>query len=334
MRGLKRYYRLIFLFLIITSLIFPSLLAHVPNVSEGNESLETATHIHDPTKSWAIYSELHEGREAQYYELELEEGERLKTNLYIPDKNGFVPSIVVMGPDIDEHDDIPDFIETVEGSGHKLIEGELEEPEYEPFTPASYYYLAEYDVTVNESGSYYIAVFDEESGGKYGLAIGAEERYGLIEWIRVPIDVVQVHRWEGQPWITIFAPLIIVLIGGFSLIYWKDKKEDLIDNYRGWLAVTAGFLYIGTGGMTIMQMTIASMKANPGASIILTITFSVLPILLGIAIIKKGLKIEERMTRDKRITLLIYGALGFFVWAGLIVGPILTILDSVLPSKR
>lgn len=319
------------LFLII---LVPNVLAHVPNVSEGNESLETAKHIHDPTKSWAIYSELHEGGEAQYYELELEEGDRLKTNLYIPDKDGFVPSIVIMGPDIDEHDDIPDFIETVEGNGHKLIEGDLEEPEYEPFTPASYYYLAEYDVTVNESGSYYIAVFDEESGGKYGLAIGAEERYGLIEWIRVPIDVVQVHRWEGQSWLTIFAPLIIVLIGGLFLLYWKVIKEDLIDNYRGWLAITAGLLYIGTGGMTIMQMIIASMKANPGASIILTIIFSVLPILLGIAIIQKGVKMEEIISRNDRITLLIYGALGFFVWAGLIVGPILTILDSILPTRK
>ncbi|MFW6142191.1 MAG: hypothetical protein ACOC53_06500 [Candidatus Saliniplasma sp.] len=36
--------------------------AHVPIVTDGNDSLEDAAHVHDPTKSWTIYSELPHGR--------------------------------------------------------------------------------------------------------------------------------------------------------------------------------------------------------------------------------------------------------------------------------
>jgi len=56
------------LFLII--LLFPihGVLAHTPlEPPFDNESLATAYGVPDPTKSWAIYAELHEGGEAQYY---------------------------------------------------------------------------------------------------------------------------------------------------------------------------------------------------------------------------------------------------------------------------
>ena len=67
--------------------------------------------ISDTTKSWAIYTELHEKEEAQYYKLHLDEGERLKASLYIPlAEKGFMPNLVIMGPGISSNDVLPEFI--------------------------------------------------------------------------------------------------------------------------------------------------------------------------------------------------------------------------------
>jgi hypothetical protein len=56
--------------------------------------LDRASEIHDPTKSWAIYAQLHEGGEAQYYLLSMRKGENITVSLTAPGSSieqGFVP---------------------------------------------------------------------------------------------------------------------------------------------------------------------------------------------------------------------------------------------------
>ncbi|MFW6040308.1 MAG: hypothetical protein ACOC85_00550, partial [Thermoplasmatota archaeon] len=144
----------IFVFFLLILVSTDILAAHVPIVSDGNYSIEDATHIHDPTKSWAIYSELSENH-VHYYKMELEEGDRLRVILYVPQRLDFVPSFMIMGPGIENDLEPPDHIDIPETIGFIVKKGKMNEPEYEPFTPASYYYLADYDGQVNESGTYY-----------------------------------------------------------------------------------------------------------------------------------------------------------------------------------
>jgi len=152
-------------------------LAHTPLQPDDNESLDTAMAISDPTKSWAIYTELHEKEEAQYYILHLEEGERLKASLYVPiAEKGFMPKLVVMGPEISSNDVLPEFIEVPKDVGVLVVESNLaESPEYEPFTPSIYYYLSEFDLEISEHGDYYLVVYETSKGGRYGLAVGYRE---------------------------------------------------------------------------------------------------------------------------------------------------------------
>jgi len=76
-------------------LLTPLVFAHVPFGPGDNESLTTATVIPDPAKSWAIYGDLYEGGEAQYYRFDITENQRIYISLFTstnPEESGFVPS--------------------------------------------------------------------------------------------------------------------------------------------------------------------------------------------------------------------------------------------------
>ncbi|NIN53341.1 MAG: hypothetical protein GTN80_09245 [Nitrososphaeria archaeon] len=328
-------FRIIILFLIINaSLCVHVVFAHTPlTPSHENESLETAYEISDPTKSWAIYGELHQGGEAQYYRFNIQKGERLRVNLFLStsEDESFVPMLVLMGPGITSKDRLPDYIEVPNGAGILLSESKRPaQPEYEPFTPTSYYYLVDLDTNILETGNYYIAVYEDTKGGRYGLAVGYREQFTLDEWILIPINVISVHQWEGQSLIFILAPIIATVILGF--VYLISRRKSIFKRTRGWTGVFAGLLYLGSGITTIIQMIYALIPAPIGFGVVLTVIFALLPILLGVAIIQqvKGF----RDTKRARLWLIILGFIGFFVWAGVIVGPILSVVTGIFPRKE
>src|SRR5574337_31865 len=87
--------------LMMAILLVPTAAAHAPLGSGSNESLATATHVPDPTKSWAIYADLHEGGEAQYYVFDMTQGERMHVSLLTTtaaEDATFTPGVVLMGP--------------------------------------------------------------------------------------------------------------------------------------------------------------------------------------------------------------------------------------------
>jgi hypothetical protein len=74
---MKAAFVLVLGMLIGTLLAVPIVQAHSPTVAGDNESVATATVISDPTKSWAVYAELHEGGEAQYYKFDISAGQTI-----------------------------------------------------------------------------------------------------------------------------------------------------------------------------------------------------------------------------------------------------------------
>ncbi len=329
---LKSFTWVAFLFLAITMVfIVPLCSAHVPKEIETNENFETAFHIEDPTKSWVIYSEIHEGGEGNYYKLELDKGQILRLSLFIPNKDNFLPVLVVAGPSLESNDTLPEAVKIPEDMGYVVLEGKLKEPEFEPFTPASYYYLVDYEEEVDHAATYYVAVFEPDSGGKYGLAVGKEERYSVLEWIRIPIDVINIRQWEGKSLLLLFSPLILTLVGGV-LFFVKKIDHDSPKAIIKWLVIFSGLLYLGSGFTKFTELGFSINNVNPGPLVIITIIFSSLPIILGIFTIRLGVKMERDTKIRDRVRLAIYGILALFLWAGLIFGSIIIFLASILPS--
>ena len=332
---LKSNQFLIFLCLLIsTSVIVTLVTAHTPlNPSEEIHSLDTAFEIPNPTKSWTLYRELHHEGEAEYFKLHLNSGERLRANLYIKEINeNFSPNLIIIGPDMSDTNLLPVFIEIPEGFGASLIESLIpEKPEYEPFTPASYYYLVDVDLNISTEADYYVIVYEPNlEEGKYGIAIGYKEEFTISEWLLIPLDVIGIHQWEGQSLLLIMAPLLLSLFFGFLLLAWKSLIKLDIFNIIG---ISAGLIYVGSGLMLLTQMLLALIGSTYDSLIIVTLVFVALPMVLGFVLVKKIVLFKGQLSTVDRIVLVILGLAGFFTWSGLLLGPTLVIIISLLPNQ-
>lgn len=313
----------------------PGVLAHAPLKPDNNESLATATLVPEPTKSWAIYAELHEGGEAQYYRFDINEGQRIHVMLFKstnPEDDEFLPGFVLMGPEIGEQGDVPDYVETPLGSKALVVEGEQpDQASYEPFSPSSFYSLADATLDAPSSGTYYIAVFEPYRGGHYGLAIGDRESYTLAEWILIPLNLISVYQWEGQSLAFIFIPMIATLAIGIGLAIWQMKKRENPRTIPDWIKTLAGLLFIGSGVTILQQMVVSLIQASLTPEIAITVVLVLVPILLGIGTLRLSLIGEGKTSFKKRIYLAILGVVALFAWAGLLIGPALAVIASVIP---
>ena len=86
--------------------------------------------------------------------------------------------------------------------------------------------------------------------------------------------------------------------------------------------------------MMITQIIIALIGATSTSSFILTLVISILPIVVGLAILRKIVLYDLSWTIGDRVTFAAFGILGYTLWAGLLVGPSLAIILSVLPATH
>ena len=156
---------LLFLLAVLLAAGIGTVSAHAPISVGSNEDLANATVFLDPEKSYVLYTELHEGGEAQYYRFPLKAGQRLYGSLQVPGPDSMVPDLAILGPGIAPSGDLPAFVEVPAGSGAMVIPGESPgTPSYEPFTPQPIYEVARFNVTVPQDGDYYVAVYGPEGG--------------------------------------------------------------------------------------------------------------------------------------------------------------------------
>jgi hypothetical protein len=318
--------RLAIAVLLATLLAATPVFAHVPLFAEDGSSPESAFVIEDPAKSWVVYDGLPDGPAVRYYRFRMEEGERIYATLQVPRAGGFVPGMVLAGPGIQSQGTVPEYVGVPEGDGAMAVPGELpERPEYEPFAPSKLYPLARVDMPAPAAGDYTLAIYTSEEGGNYALALGFVESYTLGEWVRVPIDVVAIHRHEGQPLLLIFAPMIAVLAIGTVLLLRALSLFALA-------GATAGLLFIGSGAMTLMQMAIAAVGTDPGAAILPTLVFALIAILLGVLALRVAFR--KKVGTGERLVMVVLGALALVTWAGLVIGPVLAFIAAIVPVRH
>jgi hypothetical protein len=333
MSRLKQFVILLFFFIFLSFMVTLAI-AHTPLNPDGEiHSLDTAFEVPNPTKSWTLYRELHHEGEVEYYKLYLNSGEKLRVSLYTKErKENFAPHLIIMGEDFQLPDSLPSFIEIPDGYGARLIEPTMaEKPEYEPFTPASYYYLVDVDETILKEGDYYLAIYNPDlKEGKYGIAIGYKEEFTLSEWLLIPFDVIGIHEWEGQSLIVILMPMLLSLVLGLVLLAWKSIRKLNIFNILG---IVAGLFCVGSGLMLFMQMLFALYGAVFNWLIVLTIVFIALPLSIGFVLLKKSLQVEAELSKRGRVVFLILGFASLFTWSGLLFGPAIAIVVGILPNR-
>jgi len=312
---------------LLTSFVY----AHTPLEAEGGGSIESAQVIPTPSKSWTLYEEFHEPVEPHYYRVDLGEGERLVVSLFVPvgEASSFTPSLAVMGPDM-VGGGVPEALEVPAGYGVEFVEGNRSlGPEYEPFTPASYIYLAEYRHEPREPATYYFAVIEPDEGGRYGLAVGYVEEFTALEWVMVPVNVFGIKLWEGQSPFLVFGPLVAVV----ALGVWYVNGREKIEGAAMWLGLGASMFYVGTAVNMFTQMVLALAASGFSSGSLLTSIFISVQLGLGYAFLQKTLRDRRKKDTKNRLIVVGYGVLGLLVWAGVLVGPALLLASAVIPDR-
>jgi len=306
--------------------------AHVPKAPNDGTTLDTATYITDPWRSWFYYSEI-AADQFHYYEFEVTAGERIRfmLNIPIPDGNaGFEPGFVLMGPGVVDQGIAPDSLEIPSGAGVMVVEFQEPTPEYEGFTPLSQYEIVDLNMSAPATGTYYIAVFDESIGGNYALVTGYVESYNLLEWIAVPFLSIAILEWTGQSFILILLVMLLPVILGIPVLGYT--RRDLL-NREGvlfFMGMTGGLLILGSGVSMITQMIYALTQAPSNWTVIVTVVFSTIQLILGLGTLL-AVKRQNTNTLAKRSTyLILIGAIALFAWAGLIVGPVLLMVNGLV----
>ncbi len=312
--------------------------AHVPMFPEGSESLEDATRVDDPTKSWVFYSDLRSEGTADYYVLSMKQGERIFVSLTVPQHytdQGFLPSMALMGPGIEDNGTLPSYVQVPEGSGAMVITGSLpESPEYEPFSPSAFFELGEISVEAPQDGDYYIAVFDQATGGNYGLAIGQRESFTVDEWLLVPLSSVAIYLWEGQNLLTVLAPPVITFLAGLALMLGASRRRLQPTDALWVLATGAGLLVLASAASLIYQMLWSLSQTGAEATLAVTVLFAASALALGLAALRVA-HCERPLNKVRpstRIILIAVGGLGLLLWAGWIVGPVIAIAAALMPG--
>ena len=322
--------------LVTTVLVIPVASAHVPLGSGSNESLATATRVADPTKSWAIYADLHEGGEAQYYVFDVVRGERIHISLLTTtasEDGNFTPGFVLMGPGLESRGFVPPYVETPPGAGLVAVNGTRPtQATYEAFAPSSYVQLADVALDAPADGTYYVAVQDPTRGGRYGLVIGDRESFTLSEWLLTPLSLLSVYMWERQGLPVILLPAMATAAAGLGLLVRRHRAGKPLDR-TGWTAAVAGLLFLGTGATVLSQMILSISRSSLDAFAIVTVAFAIVPILLGLLTLRIVLRGSGRWTLKGRAYLVILGAGALFAWAGFVVGPVLALTAAILPAK-
>jgi hypothetical protein len=326
--------------------------AHSPVFPGENHSPETAYHIDDPAKSWAIYDELDHPDLGEYYEFSMSRGEKIQLALLTPEspaEGGFLPSFALLVPEMTQGDEVPDYIEVPAGYGATVVEGR--DPggaTYEAFSPGWYYEVAGMTTNATADGIYYVVVFgttqneddhtneDHENhdheAARYGLVVGYLESFTPIELMTVQYSVQRVYAWEGQNQFVALLPIILVLVIGGIILYLRSRKGRAPKGISKWLASFAGLAFLGSGVSILYQMFLTFSITGLDGQAMITLVFFVFSVILGVVTLLYAVRDKPILTTRRRIGLVITGLIALFVWSGLYLGTALAIAAALVPS--
>jgi len=318
--------------ILVLALLAPLAFAHVPVLSNGGDNITSATAISDPAKSWAIYGTLEPGK-ARYYSFEIEEGQRIYLSLLTTTSlgdTGFSPSFALIGQGIQPEGELPGFVEAQvpQGYGAIVLEGNRsEDASYEPFGPGSYYSLAKLNLSAPESGKYYVALYNQERGGNYSLAVGYEETSTLQEKVFTPLKLISIYTWSGQSLDFVLAPLVLILVFGIYRA-WKSRRKFSLFSMATELSA---LFFFGWGAVVLVQILYNSVRTPLGSGVVITLALVAASLILGLI---AAIAARSVVSPTVRFAMFIIGAVGLVLGFGLVAGPVLAIAASVLPSKK
>lgn len=265
--------------------------AHVPSVDASERSI-------DASRSWAFYESLAAGQ-VDTWTFASAKGDTIFLTIGVPAGSAWSPEASLEGP-----------------SGPVPLV-RADEVSFEPFTPYAARDVWTLEAPAPADGTYTLRV---TGGGSYVLGFGLRESWTPIEWATIPLAALQVHRWEGQPWLLLAAPYALALVGVVLLARVPRARAP------GALALVAAGLLAGTALERVAQLGLGLAEgARPAAW--------ALVVALVIPALSAGLALAAWRAR-RAWTLAAIGVGAAAAWSGLLLGPALLLGAAVETARR
>jgi len=319
-------------------------LAHSPVFPEDNHSPATAYQINDPAKSWAIYNAL-EHDSGDYYKFTVSRGDRIQLSLLVPDSpstSGFLPSFALLVPDLTQKDSLPAYVEVPAGYGTIVVNGtDPGQATYEAFSPGWFYEVGNLNINAPTDGTYLVVVFNHthnddthnntHDAANYGLVVGYIESFTPLELIMVPYSAQEIYRWEGQNQFIALLPIILTLIIGGVILYWRSQRDRAPQGVSKWLAAFAGLAFLGSAVSIIYQVLLAFNVTGVTGEALITLILIIISIILALFTFMYAIRSKPTLTLWRRVVLIVIGIIALFLWSGLYIGPALVISAALVP---
>lgn len=213
--------------------------AHNPIViNSGPTDAATAYEVADISVSRVAYHHAKPGQPLLWLTFYGRAGQRLELQMGVPKLDRYAsvrPITAILGPGLPPAPDLP--FSVPQGMGATVLSTENEQPTvfHEEFTGTVSWMFAQNSVPLTQDGKYYMVTY-LPSGveGKFWVAPGVSEAFGLWDLIRMPVIIIQARSFhEVFPWGGIlgwaYLLILVLLLGGLAgfafLLRWVIRKS-------------------------------------------------------------------------------------------------------------
>ncbi len=243
---MKPLRNMFFLFTLLTAffLVSPAS-AHRPD--QGNTL--GITPIQSPTTSYAFYRELTNSSDVHLYSFEGQSGQFFHAGINIPQIGGledYGVTLALIGPGLPplESSKLPFAVNLTPGAlpslsgsnpiltgvqtgtfGGSLTSNVRGKDFFEPFTQTNYWGRQTVELTLPETGTYYVIVWNPDGQpGKYVMDTGTEEVFGPGDLLVFPKWWVDTHVYFGHtPYLV--GSAAVLLMGVFGIVILRKRQS-------------------------------------------------------------------------------------------------------------
>jgi len=182
-------------------------LAHKPIFSDGSaRDAEHAAPVKDVDVSMVAYHLATPQSPQVWLVFEAKKGKEIEFQLGVPQiarLKELRPSVAVVGPGLPRWQGAFRIPPEFGGAAFNTAGGAEPKAFHEPFTGTDSWLFEKQRLTLPESGRYYLVGYlPNQTQGKFWLAFGYKEAYGLGDWLRLPSWISRVRRFHevgGMP---------------------------------------------------------------------------------------------------------------------------------------
>ena len=201
--------------------------AHNPIVIDGGPTdAATAHKVRDISVSRVAYHHAEPGQPFLWLTFDSKAGQKLEFQMGVPKIDRYVmvrPATAVLGPGLPSAPELP--FPVPEGMGAVVFATDGQEPTVfnEEFTGTVDWQFREESDMLPLDGKYYmVSYLPSRDEGKFWVALGKAEVFGLWDLIRMPVVIVEARGFhEIFPWGGIlgwaYLGIMVLLIGGLAI---------------------------------------------------------------------------------------------------------------------